>query len=58
MGETMIYEKAMFSCGGRVISSFAMTYPVEQRSLYDRIVERIEHTSSPGAEGCSEHARF
>jgi hypothetical protein len=58
MGETMVYEKAMFSCGGRVISSFAMTYPVEQRSLYDRIVERIEHTFSPGAEGCSEHARF
>jgi hypothetical protein len=58
MGETMVYEKAMFSCGGQVISSFAMAYPVEQRSLYDRIVERIEHTFSPGAEGCSEHARF
>jgi hypothetical protein len=58
MGETMVYEKAMFSCGGGLISSFAMTYPVEQRSLYDRIVERIEHTFRPGAEGCSEHARF
>ena len=54
----MVYEKAMFSCGGGLISSFAMTYPVEQRSLYDRIVERIEHTFRPGAEGCSEHARF
>ena len=58
MGETMVYEKAMFSCGGRGISSFAMTYPVEQRGLYDRIVERIEHTFRPGTESCSQHARF
>ena len=58
MGETMVYEKAMFSCGGRMISTFAMTYPVEQRGLYDRIVERIEHTFRPGSERCSEHARF
>jgi hypothetical protein len=56
MGEMMVYEKAMFSCGGRMISSFAMTYPVEERRLYDRIVEEIEHTFRPGREGCSQHA--
>ena len=28
---TMIYEKAMFSCGDGLISTFAMTYPVAER---------------------------
>ena len=36
---TMIYEKAMFSCGEGLISTFAMTYPVAERRFYDRIVE-------------------
>lgn len=55
-GDTMIYEKVMFSCGGRVINSFAMTYPVAERRLYDPIVEGIEDSFSPGTEGCSQHA--
>jgi hypothetical protein len=56
VGETMVYEKAMFNCGGGMIASFAMTYPVEERRLYDRIVEEIEHTFRPGTESCSQHA--
>jgi hypothetical protein len=56
IGDTMIYEKAMFNCGGTVISSFAITYPVAERHLYDRIVEGIEHTFRPGLQGCDQNA--
>jgi hypothetical protein len=54
--DTMIYEKAMFSCGATVISTFAMTYPVAERRFYDRIVEVIEHTFRPGLQGCGQNA--
>ena len=52
---TMFYEKVMFSCGGGVINSFAMTYPVEKRRLFDPIVEGIEKTFRPG-EACTAKA--
>jgi hypothetical protein len=55
-GDTMVYEKVMFSCGGRVINSFAMTYPITERDFYDPIVEEIEDSFRPGAEGCGRHA--
>jgi hypothetical protein len=44
----IFYEKAMFSCAGRLINSFAMIYRSEQRHVFDRIVERIEDTFRPG----------
>ncbi len=47
-GGKIFYEKVMFSCGGGVINSFAMTYPVEKRRLFDPIVEGIEKTFRPG----------
>jgi hypothetical protein len=53
---TMIYEKAMFSCGGAVINTFALTYPVAERGLYDRIVEVIEHTFRPALQECGQNA--
>ena len=49
---TMIYEKAMFSCGGGLISTFAMRYPVAERRFYDRVVEAIEKTFRPGQHWC------
>jgi len=54
IGETMIYEKAMFSCGGQLISTFAMTYPVAERGFYDRLVEGVEHTFRPSPKGCDQ----
>jgi hypothetical protein len=45
----IFYEKAMFSCGGQRISSFALIYPSNQRHVFDPIVERIENTFRPGA---------
>jgi len=47
-GESIYYEKVMFSCGGSLVSVFAITYPVEQRDRYDPIVERMEDMFRPG----------
>lgn len=48
-GDSIYYEKVMFSCGGSLVNVFAITYPVEQRDMYDRIVERMEDTFRPGS---------
>ena len=56
LGQTMVYEKIMFSCGGDVINSFAMTYPIAERQFYDPLIEAIEDTFRPGHRGCNEHA--
>lgn len=47
----MYYEKVMFSCGGALINSFALVYPVAERGFYDPIVERMENSFRPGS-GC------
>lgn len=41
-GDTIYYEKVIYSCNRQVVNAFAITYPVAQRVLYDRIVERME----------------
>jgi hypothetical protein len=46
----IFYEKVMFSCAGRLINSFAVIYPTDQRRDFDRIVEGIEATFRPGVE--------
>jgi hypothetical protein len=43
----IFYEKVMFTCGGRLINSFAMIYPSAQRDIFDRVVERIEKSFRP-----------
>jgi hypothetical protein len=48
----MVYEKAMFSCGGRLINSFAVLYPVAERRFYDPIVEGMEDSFRPGRGKC------
>lgn len=48
-GDQIFYERVTFSCGGRLINSWALTYPAAQRALYDRVVERIAKTYSVGA---------
>jgi hypothetical protein len=44
------YEKVMFSCAGRLINSFAMIYPTDQRGLFDPIVEGMEASFRPARE--------
>jgi hypothetical protein len=41
-GGSIYYQKVLFSCGGRVINAFALTYPREQKREYDSIVTGIE----------------
>jgi hypothetical protein len=48
-GDSIYYEKVMFSCGGSLVNVFAITYPVDQRNIFDPIVERMEDTFRPGS---------
>lgn len=48
-GDMHFYERVSFTCGGRLINSWALLYPVSERRIYDRIVEAIARTYSPGA---------
>ena len=47
-GNAIYYEKVMFSCADRIVSVFAITYPIAQRDLYDPVVERMENAFKPG----------
>src|SRR6185295_4271583 len=44
----IFYEKVIFSCGGRLINSFALLYSTDNRVEFDRIVERMEKSFRPG----------
>lgn len=47
-GGKVFYEKVMFSCSGRLISSFAMIYPAHKRGVFNPIVEQMENTFRAG----------
>jgi hypothetical protein len=49
---TTFYEKVLFTCGGRWITSFAMLYPTAQRHTFDPIVERMEDSFAAGSKQC------
>jgi len=48
-GTMHFYERVSFTCGGRLINSWALLYPASMRAFYDRAVEAIARTYSPGA---------
>jgi hypothetical protein len=48
----IFYEKAIFSCGGQLISSFAMLYPADKRDVFDPIVARVANSFVPGTKTC------
>ena len=48
-GDMHFYERVSFTCEGRMINSWALLYPAAQREFYDRAVEAIARTYSPGA---------
>ena len=54
--EKIFYEKVVFSCGGRLINSFALIYPAADRQIFDPIVERVEDTFRAGTAGCQQGA--
>ncbi len=47
-GETF-YQRVSFTCGGKLINSWAMLYPVNERKIYDRVVEAVARSYTPGA---------
>jgi hypothetical protein len=54
--QNVFYEKVIFTCGGRIISSFALIYPIASKAMFDPIVEGIEKTFRPG-QSCGPYAR-
>jgi hypothetical protein len=52
-GDETFYERVTFSCGGKLINSWAMLYPTSQKRLYDRVVEAVAktYTAGSGADG-------
>ena len=47
--DQMFYQRVSFTCGGRLINSWAMLYPVAERKMYDRVVEDVARSFTPGA---------
>ena len=45
----IFYQRVSFTCGGKLINSWAMLYPEGERKLYDRVVEAVARTYTPGA---------
>jgi hypothetical protein len=45
----IFYERVSFTCGGKLINSWAMVYPEVDRKLYDRVLEAVAKTYLPGA---------
>lgn len=41
-GSNIFYQKVVFTCGGRIINAFAMTYPGAEKRGFDPIVTAIE----------------
>jgi hypothetical protein len=52
-GEKIFYEKVIFSCDGRLINGFALSYPARHNRFISPMIERIEDTFRPGPSGCS-----
>ena len=48
-GDKHFYYRVSFTCNGRLINSWALIYPVAERQFYDRIVEAVARTYTPGA---------
>lgn len=44
----IFYEKVIFSCSGKLINSFAMVYPIDSRSVFDPLLERMEDSFRAG----------
>lgn len=47
-GDEMFYERVTFTCSGRMIYGWRLTYPAAERAVYDRIVEGIHRGYRPG----------
>ena len=46
-GKDIFYERVTFSCGGKMINVWGLTYPSMDRDVYDRIVEAVAANFRP-----------
>jgi len=49
LGDEIFYQRVNFTCGGHLINSWAMIYPKTENRFYDRVLEAIAPTYSPGS---------
>jgi hypothetical protein len=49
---TIFYEKAILSCGGELISSFALLYPADKRDTFEPILARIANSFVASTKPC------
>lgn len=47
--DEIFYQRVSFTCGGKLINSWAMLYPVAERKTYDTVLTAIARTYTPGA---------
>lgn len=48
LGDTIVYQKTLFSCAGAVLNSLVLTYPAASRSQVDPIVARLSESLKAG----------
>lgn len=48
-GDMEFYERVTFTCGGKLINSWALLYPASESGFYSEVVEAIAPTYLPGA---------
>ncbi len=49
IGDEIFYQRVNFTCGGRLINSWAMIYPKAENHFYDGVVEAIAPAYKPGS---------
>lgn len=54
IGDREFYERVSFTCGGKLINSWAMIYPTAERRFYNRVVEAVARSYTPGSGGSGE----
>jgi hypothetical protein len=50
IGDKEFYERVGFTCGGRLINSWAMSYPKAVNSFYDRVLQAVRAPTRPEPE--------
>lgn len=54
IGDREFYERVSFTCGGKLINSWAMIYPAAESRFYNRVVEAVARSYTPGSGGSGE----
>jgi len=47
-GDTIYYQKVMFSCRNRVVNVFSINFPIVKKTYYERLVEIMEDNFRTG----------